>query len=149
MLAEYAPLWWLLAIILFCIGEAVTVQLIFIWFGAGALLALIAALLGAQIWLQLLIFFLASGIMLLATRPLAKKLLGSRRTATNADRVVGRTGVVQQDIDNLREEGRVYVEGLSWAARSEDGQAIAQGRKVVVTRIEGAKIFVCPAAQAE
>lgn len=141
---DYAPLWWLVAIILFCVGEAVTVQLIFIWFGAGSLLALIAALLGAPVWLQLLIFFISSGVLLLLTRPLSKKLLGMRKTATNADMVVGSIGLVQEDIINLKETGRVYVNGLSWAARSEDGTDIAEGEKVVITRIEGAKVFVRP-----
>ncbi len=141
---DYAPLWWLVAIILFCVGEAVTVQLIFIWFGAGSLLALIAALLGAPVWLQLLIFFISSGVLLLLTRPLSKKLLGMRKTATNADMVVGSIGLVQEDIINLKETGRVYVNGLSWAARSEDGTDITEGEKVVITRIEGAKVFVRP-----
>lgn len=144
---DYAPLWWLVAIILFCVGEAVTVQLIFIWFGAGSLLALIAALLGAPVWLQLLIFFISSGVLLLLTRPLSKKLLGMHKTATNADMVVGSIGFVQEDIINLKETGRVYVNGLSWAARSEDGTDIAEGEKVVITRIEGAKVFVRPSSE--
>lgn len=144
---DYAPLWWLVAIILFCVGEAVTVQLIFIWFGAGSLLALIAALLGAPVWLQLLIFFISSGVLLLLTRPLSKKLLGMRKTATNADMVVGSIGLVQEDIINLKETGRVYVNGLSWAARSEDGTDITEGEKVVITRIEGAKVFVRPSSE--
>ncbi len=142
---EYAPLWWLIAIILFCVGEAVSVQLIFIWFAAGSLLSLIASLLGASVPLQLIIFFVSSGALLIATRPLAKKLLGRKKTATNADMVVGNTGLVQETVDNTRQTGRVYVNGLSWAARSEDGTELAEGQKVLVTRIEGAKVYVLPA----
>ncbi len=141
---EYAPLWWLIAIILFCVGEAASVQLIFIWFAAGALLSLISALLGAPVYLQLLIFFISSGALLLATRPLAKKLLGKRKTATNADMVVGKIGLVQETVDNVRQTGRVYVNGLSWAARSEEGTELAEGQKVLVTRIEGVKVYVLP-----
>ncbi len=142
---EYVPLWWLIAIILFCVGEAATVQLFFIWFGAGALLALIAAMLGASVWLQLVIFFVSSAILLIVTRPLAKKVLNLRKTATNADMVVGSTGLVQESVSNLRQTGRVYVNGLSWAARSVDDSELDEGQKVVVVRIEGVKVFVQPA----
>ncbi len=142
---EYAPLWWLIAVILFCVGEAASVQLVFIWFGAGSLLSLIASLLGVPVPIQIVIFFVGSGALLIATRPLAKKLLSKRKTATNADMVVGNTGLVQETVDNTRQTGRVYVNGLSWAARSEDGAELAEGQKVLVTRIEGAKVYVLPA----
>ncbi|MFA9381255.1 MAG: NfeD family protein [Acetanaerobacterium sp.] len=141
---EYAPLWWLAAIIVFCVGEAVTVQMISIWFGAGALLALISSMLGAQGWVQVGIFFVGSAVMLIATRPLVKKLVGARKTATNADMVVGATGIVQEPIDNVLGAGRVYVNGLSWSARSEDGAPQPEGEKVLITRIEGNKVYVKP-----
>lgn len=141
---EYAPLWWLIAIVLFCVGEAATVQLIFIWFGAGSLLSLIASLLGVPVPIQLIIFFVTSAALLLFTRPFAKKLLGVRKTATNADMVVGKIGLVQETVDNVRQTGRVYVNGLSWAARSEEGTELAEGQKVLITRIEGAKVYVLP-----
>ncbi len=138
----YSPLFWLGATILFCVIEAATVQLISIWFGVGSLLALVSSMFGAPVWLQLIVFFFSTAVVLVATRPLAKKLIGARKTATNADRVVGTTAIVEEPIDNLRETGRVFADGLSWAARTEDGNIVAQGQKVLVERIEGAKLFV-------
>lgn len=66
-------------------------------------------------------------------------------TATNADRCVGRTGVVLEDIDNLAAAGQVRVCGSVWSARSTDGTPIAAGTTVVVDRIEGVKLMVRPA----
>ncbi len=139
---SYMPVVWLVATIIFGVAEAVTVQFISIWFAGGALAALIASMLGAPLWIQVTLFFVAAAILLIATRPIAKKLIGAKKTATNADMVIGSTGIVEQPINNLRETGRVFVNGLSWAARSEDGSEIATDETVIVKRIEGAKVFV-------
>lgn len=80
--------------------------------------------------------------VLLATKPLMKKYLRPRIQATNADRCVGRTGVVLEDIDNLAATGQVRVCGSVWSARSTDGAPIAAGTTVVVDRIEGVKLMV-------
>ena len=74
-----------------------------------------------------------------------KKYLRPRIQATNADRCVGRTGVVLEDIDNLAATGQVRVCGSVWSARSTDGASIAAGTTVVVDRIEGVKLMVRPA----
>lgn len=139
---SYMPVVWLVATIIFGVAEAVTVQFISIWFAGGALVALIASMLGAPLWVQVTLFFVAAAVLLIATRPIAKKLIGAKKTATNADMVIGSTGIVEQPIDNLRETGRVFVNGLSWAARSEDGSEIAADETVIVKRIEGVKVFV-------
>ena len=76
---------------------------------------------------------------------LVKKYLRPRIQATNADRCVGRTGVVLEDIDNLAATGQVRVCGSVWSARSTDGASIAAGTTVVVDRIEGVKLMVRPA----
>ena len=83
-----------------------------------------------------------SVVVLLATKPLVKKYLRPRIQATNADRCVGRTGVVLEDIDNLAATGQVRVCGSVWSARSTDGAPIAAGTTVVVDRIEGVKLMV-------
>ena len=69
---------WLGLLLLFAIGEAVSVGLTSIWFAAGALVALIAALLGGPLWLQIVLFIVVSALCLLAIRPLAQKHLGWR-----------------------------------------------------------------------
>ena len=135
---------WLVLLLLFAGGEAISVGLTSIWFAAGALAALIAALLGGAMWIQLTLFFAVSLLCLAAVRPLAKKHLNDKVVPTNADRVIGAEAQVTEDIDNIHGKGAVIVRGMTWSARSEDDSAIAAGTRVRVLRIEGVKVFVEP-----
>ena len=135
---------WLALLILFGVGEAVTVGLTSVWFAVGALGALLCALLGGGLWLQLGVFLALSGLSLALVRPLAKKFLTPGYSATNADRVIGQEAVVTQAIDNLRAQGQVNIAGQAWTARSQDDTLIPEGALVRVLRIEGVKVFVSP-----
>ena len=139
---RWAPLFWLIAAILLGVLEAATVDLVAIWFAAGALAAVFPAMLGASLWVQLTVFLAVSLITVVFTRPAAVKLLHVKKVSTNADRAIGMMGRVTQEIDNIAGEGRVLVNGLSWAARSDDGEPIAQGEDVLVKRIDGTKVIV-------
>ena len=55
---------WVVALIVFVIVEAVTAGLISIWFVFGALVALICAALGAAVWLQIFWFVIVSAATL-------------------------------------------------------------------------------------
>ncbi len=136
-------IFWLVASILMFIIEAVTVNLMTIWFAAGALAALIAALFGAQLWLQIIIFFAVTIVTLLAVRPLAKKYFAQKHhEPTNADAVIGKICVVTEDVDNLAFSGEVNCLGKKWSARSLNGEKINQGSKAKVHSIEGVKLIV-------
>ena len=124
--------------------EAATAQLISIWFAGGGLAGLIAHFLHAPFWLQVIAAAVATLILLLATRPLVRRFLRGKETRTNAGRVVGRTAVVTEPIDNVLAKGRVSVLGSDWTARSLDGGAIPAGAQVRVERIEGVKLIVSP-----
>ena len=114
---------WLIALIVFAVGEAITVGLTSVWFAVGALGALIAAGFGAALWLQVVVFLALSGV-------------------TNADRVIGATALVTEEIDNLKGSGLVNISGQVWTARSAHDVVIQPGREVKVLRIEGVKVFV-------
>ena len=135
---------WLALLILFSVGEAVTVGLTSVWFAVGALGALLCALAGGSLWLQLGVFLALSGLSLALVRPLAKKFLTPGYSATNADRVIGQEAVVIQTIDNLHGQGQVNIAGQAWTARSQDDTVIEAGTTVQVLRIEGVKVFVSP-----
>ena len=137
---------WLALLLIFAVGEAVTVGLTSIWFAAGALVALIAALLGGALWIQITLFLAVSVLCLAAARPLAKKHLNDKVVPTNADRVIGEEAQVTEDIDNIRGKGAVTIRGITWSARSQDDSAIPAGTMVRVLRIEGVKVFVEPIA---
>lgn len=133
---------WTALLILFGIGEAITVGLTSIWFAAGSLAALIAALLNGPLWLQIALFIVVTVLCLLAVRPLASKYLNSKVEPTNADRVIGIETRVIEPIDNLQATGAVRINGMVWSARSEKDTPIAEGTLVRVLRIEGVKVYV-------
>ena len=134
---------WVVALVVFLIVEALTAGLVSIWFVFGSLVALICAALGAAIWLQIFWFVIVSVATLVLTRPLVKRYVDSRSVATNADRNIGRTAVVTERIDNLAATGAVQLAGVVWTARStDDAVAIEPGTHVTVRAIEGVKLIV-------
>lgn len=134
---------WLGITILAALVEAIVPALVSIWFVPGGLAALIASLLGAPLWLQIVLFLAVSALALALTRPLARKVQGQETPTTNADRTVGQTAVVTEDINNILGTGRVTVLGNSWAAQAEPPDArIVKGDTVTVKRIEGVKLIV-------
>ena len=140
-----AAIVWLVLMVVFLAAEASTVSMVSLWFAAGALIALLTALAGGPAWLQTLLFLAVSAGLLLALRPLVKKYLSPKLTATNADSVVGSTGLVTAAIDNVTAVGQVKLGAMEWTARSTSGQPIPAGTLVKVDRIEGVKAFVSPA----
>ncbi len=135
-------LFWLVVMVVLIIFEAATVGLVSIWFAGGALAALVSASLGAKPWLQLVLFLAVSAVLLLALRPIAKKLTRGKDFATNVDANIGKLAIVVEPIDNLRGTGRVMIGSVDWTARSDDGSVIAKGEKVRVLRVEGVKVCV-------
>lgn len=134
---------WVVALVVFLIVEAVTAGLVSIWFVFGSLVALICAALGAAVWLQIFWFVIVSVATLVLTRPLVKRYVDSRSIATNADRSIGRAAVVTERIDNLAATGAVNLDGVVWTARStDDAVAIETGERVTVRAIEGVKLIV-------
>lgn len=141
---NWAALFWLVLLVAFLVVEAATVTLVSLWFAAGALLALLASLLGAVVWLQVAVFLAASAVALAALRPVAKKFIHPKVTATNVDAVIGSTGLVTVSVDNVTAAGQVKLGAMVWSARSTSGDPIPQGTLVRADRIEGVKVFVTP-----
>ena len=63
-----------------------------------------------------------------------------------ADRLVGMTAIVTVTIDpdDTERRGRVKVEGEVWSALTNEGVAIADGSKVMVTEVHGTRVIVAP-----
>ena len=129
-------------IIFFLVVEAATAGLTCIWFALGGVVALLTAWLQAPIWLQIVWFLTVSVATLLLTRPLANKFINAEKEATNADRCLGRTGIVSETIDNIAASGTVKLDGQVWTARSADGEVIAMGEQVTALEIRGVKLIV-------
>ncbi len=142
-MAEFSMLiFWVVLLIVLIVVEAVTAQMVTIWFAAGAVAAMVAELLNAQVWLQWAVFIAVSVIALIATRPLVRKMTKTRVQPTNADRCIGQVAVVTEDIDNVAAKGQVSVNGTVWTARSSDSTVILKDERVTIEKIEGVKVIV-------
>lgn len=133
---------WIILLLVFAVGEGVTVGLTSIWFAVGALGGVLASAMGAGQWVQLGTFIALSAICLVLLRPMAKKMIVPKAVATNADRIIGETAIVTEEIDNLKGVGLATVGGQAWTARSEGNEVIPAGALAEVVRIEGVKIIV-------
>lgn len=141
---EPVIIFWIVLAVIFVIAEGLSTNLVTIWMAFGAVAAAIAAVCGLELVWQILIFVIVSLILLLLTRPLAKKLLKKDKKPTNADRLIGGCGLVIETIDPLQDTGTVKIDGKIWTARSQSGIKIREGETVVVKEIEGVKLIVVP-----
>lgn len=142
---KWAAIVWLLLLVAFLAAEAATVSMVSLWFAVSALVALLVALLGGPGWLQGTLFLVISAVLLALLRPLVKRYVTPRITATNVDSVIGSTGLVTTAIDNVSAVGQVKLGAMEWTARSTSGQLIPVGTRVRVDKIEGVKVYVSPA----
>ena len=141
---NWAACIWLILLVVFLAVEASTVTMVSLWFAAGAVTAMAVSLLGGAVWLQILVFLAVSAVLLTALRPLVRKHITPKISATNVDAVIGTKGLVTVTIDNVAASGRVKLGGMEWSARSVNGDMIPEGTLVRVDRIEGVKVFVTP-----
>lgn len=132
---------WVIVIAIAIILEEQTAQLVSIWFAAGAIMGIVAALLKWEVYWQLLMAAGISFALVLATRPLAKKLTLNTEVKTNADKLIGMTGKVTKDIlpDN---KGEIKIDFQLWTAVSSNNKEIKVGESVVVKEIVGNKLIV-------
>ncbi len=137
-------MWFALAILLLVV-ELVTTQFVSIWFSASALVTgLIVAIFDEMhlIW-QIVIFVCLSIGTLIATKPLVRKITTKSKDAkTNLELNIGKTAIVTEKIDNIKETGAVKVNGLVWTARSDDDSVIEEGEVVIFKQVSGNKAIV-------
>ncbi len=129
---------WLGLIVFLGFIEAITVNLVSIWFIASGLVALILSFITDNFVIQFGVFVILGIILLLTTRKsLEQKLV--KKEKTNLDRIVGMKGVVTEDIDEVH-VGEVKVDGKRWSATSKT--PLEKGEVVRILKIKGVKIEV-------
>lgn len=130
---------WLVIIIFLIILEAITVDLVTIWYIVSALVALALSLFIDSFFIQFLVFVLLGTFLLITTRKQLVKLIGKKDEKTNLDRVVGMTGIVTEDISKNK-MGAVKVDGKEWTAMSD--KKIIKDSVVKILSIDGVKLKV-------
>lgn len=130
---------WLIIIIALAFIEAITVNLVTIWFIASALLSLVISFFDVPFIWQFGIFVLVGTLLMITTRPILKKWMKPKEIKTNSDRVIGMNGIVTEEISN-HIIGEVKVDGKRWSAIS--SKKIAVGEEITVDEIDGVKLKV-------
>ena len=130
---------WLVMIIILTIIEAVTVNLVTIWFIASSLVSLVLSIFIDNAFIQFLVFVVLGVILLFLTRKTLLELLHVQDEKTNADMVIGKDAVVTEEI-RRNKPGEVRVLGKKWTAISTDN--ISKDEVVEVLEIEGVKLKV-------
>lgn len=131
---------WLAAALAAGIIEACTTALVSVWIVIGAVCAAAAAALGVSALAQLLIFLAVSAVLLLLTLPMCKRFRSSKKTATNADMLIGRTGIITEDVNPILGTGEVKVGGKLWSVQIRGDGKAKIGDIVKVEEIVGAHI---------
>lgn len=140
---EIWHVWIIVAIILF-IAEIFTPGFLLACFGGGCLAAALVAFLDMEFIYQIMAFAIVTLLFFLGIRPFFIKYFYSEKDQikTNVDALIGKTCHVSELINPILRQGRVIVGGEDWKAISDDETIIEVGQKVVVIRVEGAKLYV-------
>ena len=135
---------WLIIAVIMLIIEIVTTGLATLWFAVGAIVAMIMDLCGASVVSQIIVMALVSIVCFILCMIWIKPKLESLRRKTvqktNADRLIGREGVVIVPFDSVNGKGQVKVDGQIWSAKAEED--FNEGTKITVKAIEGVKLVV-------
>lgn len=135
---------WLIASGIFFIAEIITVGFLIFWLGIGALITMIVSFFTSNLIIQTTVFVISSTILIFATRPLINKFTNTKTTSTNAFSLVGKKGIVTQNIDSIRGTGQIKVQGELWSAISKDSDIIPKNTEVEILSIKGVKLIVTP-----
>jgi membrane protein implicated in regulation of membrane protease activity len=135
---------WLIAAVVFGVGEIATLGFFLAPFAGGALVAALLTAAGAGALLGWAAFLVVSLVLLAGLRPIARahrRQAPRLRTGTAA--LVGRSGMVVERIANDEDVGCVRIGGEVWTARSlDDDEVIEAGKRVQVVEIRGATALV-------
>lgn len=133
---------WLIAGVVLFIAEMVTPgAFVFACFGLAALIVSPISCVVTISWVNWLIFLALSIAFVVMARPIAKRAIQSGSRASNVDELVGKIGVVTEEIKR-NGFGTVRVGSEIWKAESKPQADIDVGSEVKVLGIDGTRLIV-------
>jgi membrane protein implicated in regulation of membrane protease activity len=135
---------WLIAAVIFGVGEIFTLSFFLAPFAGGAAIAALVAAAGGGAIASTAVFLLVSLVLLAGLRPIATRHLRQpARLRTGTAALVGRPATVVERIANSEGVGCVRIDGEVWTARAYDeDDVIEAGTRVQVLEIRGATALV-------
>lgn len=143
-MAEYIWIIWLIASIVFFIGEIMTEGFCLFWFSVASLVALFLSLITDNIIIQAGVFFVVAITLLLSTKNLTEKFMRSRpKVESNIDALIGKKAKVIETLNSIEGSGKVKINGDIWKAIPEnDNDTFEVGEQVIVKKIDGVKLII-------
>ncbi len=142
---ENYMVWVWLGVFLFTILiEALSQDLIAIWFSLGSLISLVLSAVPNLPWyIELIVFALVSLFVMFLTRPFAKRLLLNATRYTNIDEYVGKRVSVIKEISKY-ENGEIKINGIIYQAclLEEEYDPIKANEIVEIVTFKGNKVIV-------
>jgi len=133
---------WMAVAAVFIIGEIFTLGFFLLWFGIGAAVAGILAIFGLGGSWQWGAFAVVSGVLFVLSRRFAERFSKKQPPGIGADRFIDKKGVVLEEVDNIKNTGRIRMGKEEWRAESDTGEVILVGKMVEVTRVVGTHVVV-------
>ena len=131
---------WLAVVVVSAIVEALTLQMVGIWFVVGGLVALILAACNVALEWQIIAWIIVSLILLLALRRLCLRfILKKDNTRTNVDALVGVKVKLLADAVDGTSEGKIG--DVVWTVVLQDSETAAAGDTVEVVEVQGNKLI--------
>ena len=136
---------WLIMAGIFLIAEIITVGFLIFWLSIGSLFAMITSLFTDNLVIQTAVFVISSTILIFVKKPFVKKFATNKNPIkTNVYSIIGKNGIVTQDINPIEAVGQIKISGEVWSAISQDNQIIPKDTKIRVLEIKGVKAIVEP-----
>mgnify|MGYP005876092191 FL=1 len=130
---------WLIIILFLGFIEAITVNLVTIWFVISGIASLILSFFIDDFIIQFSVFVILGILLLITTRSWLNKVFKINKYKTNLDRVIGMQGIVTEKITK-NSPGEVKVDGKRWMAVSD--KTINVDNDVKILEIDGVKLKV-------
>lgn len=135
---------WLIVAGVFLIIEIFTIGFFVFWLSIGSLLAMLVSFVTSNLVIQCAVFIVSSTILIFATKPLVNRFQKKDTIPTNVYSLVGKRGVVIEDINWATGQGQIKASGEIWSAKTNDHVNIPKGSEVEIVSIDGVKAFVKP-----
>ncbi len=137
---------WIVVGILLFIAEIFTVSFFLACLGVACLASAVASFYGMGLHMQIVVFCVSALTVFFGIRPFFMRYVyaSGAGVRTNIEALIGATGMVSKRIDPSTGKGRVIARGDDWHGVSADGTPIEVGKKVVVTKVDGTKLYVRP-----
>ena len=134
---------WIGIIVAAVVVEAITDQLVSIWFVPAGIVAAIMEFCDAREYWQVIVFLVIAIVGIVFARAFLKKIMPKASDGrTNIDAIIGERCVVTEKIDNYAGCGQARVKGQIWSARGVfEDDVFEVGEVLNIVAIEGVKLI--------